>query len=133
MLMMSANLDQLSQLLSLANGVCTPDQQQRFGLALCESSSAGVTIPLPARLGIIFGSMFLSFLLLFLEWRKAQKIIKSRDISYAFTSVVAYRYYVIQSFPHYCFFNQIENSRRTVDILSFFVFFRFRGKRLALA
>lgn len=76
---------------------------------------------------LIAVSVLLSFILLIMEWRKAQIIIKSRDISYAFTSTISYRYYAIRSYAHYCFFSQIQNSRRTTDILAFFVFFRFKG------
>jgi hypothetical protein len=76
---------------------------------------------------LIFGSLLMSFFLLFLEWRKATIIIESRDISYAFTSVVAFRYYAIRSFPHFCLFQQIQNSRKTVDVLAFWVFFKFKG------
>ncbi|RKO89985.1 hypothetical protein BDK51DRAFT_15094, partial [Blyttiomyces helicus] len=80
------------------------------------------------------GTVVLSFLLLGIEWKKGLAIVKSLDISYAFTSTVAYRYYVIRSYAHFCFFEQIQNSRRTVDVLAFFVFFTFRGwKRLLLA
>ncbi|KAJ3321017.1 hypothetical protein HDV06_004676 [Boothiomyces sp. JEL0866] len=76
---------------------------------------------------IILLSFLVSFGLLALEWKKSWKVIQSRDISYAFTSVIAYRYYCIRSYPHYCFFNQIQNSRKTVDILAFWVFFKLRG------
>ncbi|KAJ3040018.1 hypothetical protein HK097_002686, partial [Rhizophlyctis rosea] len=45
-----------------------------------------------------------------------------------------HRFYVIRSYAHFCFFEQIQNSRKTVDILAFYVFFTFRGwKRLLLA
>jgi hypothetical protein len=75
------------------------------------------------------------------EWYKAQKIIRSRDISYAFTSLIAYRYYAIRSYAHYCLFSQIQSSRKTLDVLAFWVFFKFKGvlnshlgwKRLLLA
>ncbi|KAJ3253625.1 hypothetical protein HK103_000413 [Boothiomyces macroporosus] len=76
---------------------------------------------------IILLSFLVSFGLLALEWKKSWKVIQSRDISYAFTSIIAYRYYCIRSYPHYCFFNQIQNSRKTVDILAFWVFFKLRG------
>lgn len=78
-------------------------------------------------LALIVASLFASFVLLAFEWRKAQKIIKSRDISYAFTSEVTYSYYTIRSYPHYCFFSHIQNSRKTVDVLAFWVFFKFKG------
>jgi hypothetical protein len=83
---------------------------------------------------LIMISLLISFILLAFEWRKANKIIKSRDISYAFTSLIAYRYYAIRSYAHYCLFSQIQNSRKTVDVLAFWVFFKFKGwKRLVLA
>ncbi|KAI8930039.1 hypothetical protein BC831DRAFT_441022 [Entophlyctis helioformis] len=84
--------------------------------------------------GLIAASIALSFVLLALDWRKALAVIRSRDISYAFTSLVAYRYYVIRSYPHFCFFSQIQNSRKTTDLVAFYVFFRFKGwTRLILA
>lgn len=76
---------------------------------------------------LIIASLIVSFLLLAFEWKKANAIIKSRDISYAFTSLVAYRFYTIRSYPYYCFFSQIQNSRKTVDVLAFWVFFKFKG------
>jgi hypothetical protein len=83
---------------------------------------------------LIILSLLISFVLLAFEWRKANKIIKSRDISYAFTSLIAYRYYAIRSYAHYCLFSQIQNSRKAVDVLAFWVFFKFKGwKRLVLA
>ncbi|KAI8905038.1 hypothetical protein EDD86DRAFT_229504 [Gorgonomyces haynaldii] len=86
------------------------------------------------QIGLIFASVVASFILLFFEWRKAMRIIKSRDISYAFTSTIAYRWYAIRSYPHYCLFSQIQNSRKTTDLLAFYCYFRFRGwKRLIFA
>ncbi|KAJ3417004.1 hypothetical protein HDV05_007486 [Chytridiales sp. JEL 0842] len=106
----------------------------------CESAnSTGSTLaeqvlPFGVRKWMILVTILISFILLALDWRKANAIIKSRDISYAFTSPIAYRYYVLRSYPHYCFFSQIQNSRKTVDVLAFFVFFQFKGwKRLLLA
>jgi hypothetical protein len=83
---------------------------------------------------LLIASLLFSFILLGIEWRKATAIIRSRDISYAFTSVIAYRYYAIRSYAHYCLFEQIQNSRKTTDVVAFWVFFRFkRWKRLILA
>lgn len=73
-------------------------------------------------------SILLSFLLLGLESIKARKIIQSRDISYAFTSVIAHKYYALRSYPHFCLFSLIQNSRKAVDVLAFYVFFKFKGK-----
>ncbi|KAF9106555.1 hypothetical protein BGX27_009110 [Mortierella sp. AM989] len=80
------------------------------------------------------GCILLGFLLLGLEIRRARAIIISRDISYAFTSLIASRYYVVRSYPHYCLFSQINNSKKLVDNVAFFCFFTFRNwKRLMLA
>ena len=63
------------------------------------------------------------------EARKARKIIASRDISYAFTNIMANNYYSLReyhfigvevsnadtssgSYDHFCFFCKINNSRR---------------------
>lgn len=51
-----------------------------------------LSIPPLWKIILIVASVFASFVLLFLEWRKAKKIINSDDISYAFTSIPAYRY-----------------------------------------
>ncbi|KAG8692555.1 hypothetical protein FRC09_011127, partial [Ceratobasidium sp. 395] len=68
------------------------------------------------------------------EAYKAKKIIASRDISYAFTNVMANTYYSLRSYDHFCFFCQIENSTKKKDDFAFFVFFTFKGwKRLLLA
>src|SRR2546430_9986222 len=69
----------------------------------------------------------MSFILLAWDMKKARAIIASRDISYAFTSIIAYRYYTIRSYSHYCFFAQINNSKKSWDHIAFFVFFTFKG------
>lgn len=84
-------------------------------------------IPIEVRIGFITGSVVFSYVLLAIEWRKSQLIVQSRDISYAFTSTVAYRYYAIRSYAHFCFFQQIRSSRKTKDVLSFWVYFRLKG------
>ena len=100
---------------------------ENFGLV---KNIGGVTV----LFYLILASLVISFVLLAIEWRKASKIVRSRDISYAFTSVIAYRYYAIRSYAHYCLFEQIQNSRKTTDVVAFWVFFRFkRWKRLLLA
>lgn len=55
-------------------------------------------------------------------------IIKSRDISYAFTNIMANNYYSLKSYDHFCFFSQINNSKKKKDEFAFFVFFTFKGK-----
>ncbi|TPX37463.1 hypothetical protein SmJEL517_g00762 [Synchytrium microbalum] len=91
-------------------------------------------IPLNARVWIISATILITFLLLYLDVKRANVIIASRDISYALTSTIAYRYYSLKSYPHYCLFNQISNSKKGIDALAFFVFFSLKGwKRLLLA
>ncbi|KAG0362110.1 hypothetical protein BG005_006605 [Podila minutissima] len=93
-----------------------------------------LTLPLEVYKYLFTGCIVLGFLLLALEIRRANAIIKSRDISYAFTSMIASRYYSVRSYPHYCLFAQINNSKKTVDEVAFFCFFKFRNwKRLILA
>ncbi|KAG8696878.1 hypothetical protein FRC09_008212, partial [Ceratobasidium sp. 395] len=83
---------------------------------------------------VFVGCIIFSFLLLAYEAYKAKKIIASRDISYAFTNVMANAYYSLRSYDHFCFFCQIENSTKKKDDFAFFVFFTFKGwKRLLLA
>ncbi|KAJ1564230.1 hypothetical protein HK096_009021 [Nowakowskiella sp. JEL0078] len=91
-------------------------------------------IPSDTRPWIILASIMLSFVLLFIDWKKAATIIRSQDISYAFTSTIVNRYYVLKSYPHFCFFKAIKDQRNLSDRLAFFVFFAFKGwKRLLLA
>ncbi|KAF9406364.1 hypothetical protein BGZ94_003142, partial [Podila epigama] len=84
-------------------------------------------LPLNVYMYLFTGCIVLGFILLGLEMRRAHAIIKSRDISYAFTSMIASRYYTVRSYPHYCFFSQINNSKKTVDEVAFFCFFKFRN------
>ena len=76
---------------------------------------------------IFAACIILSFILLAWDVKKAVAIINSRDISYAFTSMIAYRYYAIKSYAHFCLFEQIHNSKKQIDKIAFFCFFTFRG------
>ncbi|KAL0949705.1 hypothetical protein HGRIS_009742 [Hohenbuehelia grisea] len=83
---------------------------------------------------LFLGCIIFSFLLLAYESRKAKIIIASRDISYAFTNVMANNYYSLRSYDHFCFFDHISNSTKISDDLAFFVFFTLKSwKRLLLA
>ncbi|KAF9144292.1 hypothetical protein BG015_000148 [Linnemannia schmuckeri] len=83
---------------------------------------------------IFAACIILSFILLAWDMKKAVAIINSRDISYAFTSMIAYRYYAIKSYAHFCLFEKIHNSKKQIDEIAFFCFFTFRGwKRLMFA
>lgn len=93
-----------------------------------------VYIPFNVGKWLFFGCIIASFLLLAYEMRKAKKIIASRDISYAFTNVLANSYYSLRSYDHFCFFNHISSSTKRMDDFAFFVFFTFKGwKRLIFA
>ncbi|CAG8563225.1 10947_t:CDS:2 [Acaulospora morrowiae] len=98
------------------------------------SSAIQPKIPFFISKWIYVGCIFFSFLLLAWDIKKARHIIATRDISYAFTSTIAYRYYTLRSYKHYCFFSQINNSKKKADEVAFFVFFTFKGwKRLIFA
>ncbi|EHS63835.1 uncharacterized protein PGTG_21874 [Puccinia graminis f. sp. tritici CRL 75-36-700-3] len=104
--------------------------------SILESSAGRSAMNVPFKVGkwIFFGCIIFSFLLLFWEAKKSRAIIKSRDISYAFTNVMANNYYSMKSYDHFCFFSQINNSKKKKDDFAFFVFFTFKGwKRLLLA
>ncbi|KAH9940589.1 hypothetical protein B0H21DRAFT_754650 [Amylocystis lapponica] len=102
---------------------CPPDQ-----------SKSCVYIPFSIAKWLFFGCIVFSFLLLAYEARKAKKIIASRDISYAFTNVMAHNYYSLRSYDHFCFFNHISDSTKRQDDFAFFVFFTFKSwKRVILA
>lgn len=99
------------------------------GNILSESDSSN-TIKVPFTIGkwIFLGCIIFSFLLLAWESRKARMIIRSRDISYAFTNIMANNYYSLKSYDHFCFFSQINNSKKKKDEFAFFVFFTFKGR-----
>ncbi|KDN43898.1 hypothetical protein K437DRAFT_257288 [Tilletiaria anomala UBC 951] len=83
---------------------------------------------------IFCGCILFSFLLLAYEAHKTRAIVRSRDISYAYTNVMANNYYSMRSYNHFCFFCQINNSKKKKDEFAFFIFFTFKGwKRLLVA
>lgn len=100
----------------------------------CAKIDNCIAIPFNTGKWLFVGCIIFSFLLLAYEARKAKKIIASRDISYAFTNIMANNYYSLRSYDHFCFFNHISNSTKTSDDFAFFVFFTFKSwKRLLLA
>ncbi|GJE84435.1 KCH and KAR9 domain-containing protein [Phanerochaete sordida] len=102
----------------------------------CSEHSTNGCVAIPFAIGkwLFFGCICFSFLLLAYEAYKAKRIIASRDISYAFTNVMANNYYSLRSYDHFCFFNHISNSTKRMDDFAFFVFFTFKSwKRLLLA
>ncbi|KAG6857330.1 hypothetical protein H0H87_005633 [Tephrocybe sp. NHM501043] len=100
----------------------------------CDNLKGCIFIPFETGRWLFVGCIIFSFLLLAYEARKAKKIIASRDISYAFTNVMANNYYSLRSYDHFCFFDHISSSTKTSDDFAFFVFFAFKSwKRVLLA
>ncbi|CCM04824.1 uncharacterized protein FIBRA_07017 [Fibroporia radiculosa] len=119
----------------------------------CTQGAGNGCVYIPFSIGkwLFFGCIIASFLLvsvhplppqmpepdllqLAYEMHKAKKIIASRDISYAFTNVLANHYYSLRSYDHFCFFCHISSSTKKMDDFAFFVFFTFKGwKRLVFA
>ncbi|KAG5718758.1 hypothetical protein E4T56_gene2643 [Termitomyces sp. T112] len=100
----------------------------------CRTTDGCIFIPFKTGRWLFVGCIIFSFLLLAYEARKSKKIIASRDISYAFTNVMANNYYSLRSYDHFCFFDHISNSTKTSDDFAFFVFFTFKSwKRVLLA
>ncbi|ORX54296.1 hypothetical protein BCR36DRAFT_348435 [Piromyces finnis] len=83
---------------------------------------------------LLLFSIVIASILSYMEFKKAQRVIKSQDISFAFTNLVAYRYYCIKSYAYYCFFQLIQNHTKRSDEIAFFIFFTFKGwKRFVFA
>jgi len=100
----------------------------------CSKDTNCISIPYNTGKWLFVGCIIFSFLLLGYESRKSKKIIASRDISYAFTNVMANNYYSLRSYDHFCFFDHISSSTKTSDDFAFFVFFVFKSwKRVLLA
>ncbi|KAH9179908.1 hypothetical protein EDB89DRAFT_1841466 [Lactarius sanguifluus] len=101
----------------------------------CKKQNSGcVAIPFTVNKWLFVGCIIFSFLLLAYEARKSKRIIASRDISYAFTNVMANNYYSLRSYDHFCFFDHIQQSTKKSDDFAFFVFFTFKSwKRLFFA
>lgn len=77
---------------------------------------------------VFVGCIIFSFLLLGYEWYKARQVVLSRDISYAFTNVMANDYFSIKSYDNFCLFCRISSNRQRQDKVAFFVFFTFKSK-----
>jgi len=100
----------------------------------CKTSDGCIPIPFQTGKWLFVGCIIFGFLLLAYESRKTKKIIASRDISYAFTNIMANHYYSLRSYDHFCFFEHISNSTKTSDDFAFFVFFAFKSwKRVILS
>ncbi|WVR04843.1 hypothetical protein IAU60_001855 [Kwoniella sp. DSM 27419] len=96
--------------------------------------NCAVEVKFPIAKWVFVGCIIFSFLLLGYETWKAKQVIDSRDISYAFTNLIANDYYSFKSYDNFCLFCHIEGSTKKKDDFAFFIFFTFKGwKRLLLA
>ncbi|KAG0272004.1 hypothetical protein BGZ95_000124, partial [Linnemannia exigua] len=75
---------------------------------------------------IFAGCILLSFLLLAIDFRKALRVIRSEDISYAVSNSIVSGFYCLQKFDYFCFIEKIRNSSKLHDKLCFFVFFQLK-------
>jgi hypothetical protein len=103
------------------------------------ASQVQPAIPMNISRWIFSGCIIFSFLLLAKDWWTARKIIRSRDISFAYTNLigitsgdaqahVANRWYSIRGgYAYYCLFDKLGESRHAWDSVAFFVFFSFKG------
>ncbi|POV98189.1 hypothetical protein PSTT_14571 [Puccinia striiformis] len=108
-----------------------PTRLKSLGWLILESSAGKSAMNVPFKIGkwIFFACIIFSFLLLLWEAKKSRSIIRSRDISYAFTNIMA-----VSSPSHHTLIYFINNSKKKKDDFAFFVFFTFKGwKRLLLA
>jgi len=100
----------------------------------CQDINGCVFIPFTIGKWLFVSCILVGFLLLAYESRKAKKVIRCRDVSYAFTNILAHDYYSLRSYDHFCFFERISSSTKLSDDFAFFVFFTFKSwKRLLLA
>jgi hypothetical protein len=65
-----------------------------------------------------------------LAWdiRKARIVMASRDISYAATNSIVFRYMSAKSYNCFSLFMKIQKSRKLSDSAAFYVFFTLKGK-----
>jgi hypothetical protein len=123
----------VSDIFTATTMLTTSGWHQQFA-AECQGRQGCFEIPAHITKWLFIACIILSFALLAYETRKTKKIIASRDISYAFTNIMANHYYSLRSYDHFCFFEHISNSTKLSDDFAFFVFFTFKSwKRLLLA
>ncbi|KAG0345087.1 hypothetical protein BG004_003969 [Podila humilis] len=91
------------------------------------TSTIKPTIDISIARWIFTGCILLSFLLLATDFRKANKVIKSQDISYAVSNKIVSGFYCLHKFDYFCFIERIHSSSKLHDKLSFFVFFQLKG------
>jgi hypothetical protein len=62
------------------------------------------------------------------ESYKARKIVRSRDIAFAYTNSMANDYYSVRDYDYFCFWCHVSESEKKKDIIIGFVFFTFKGR-----
>lgn len=83
---------------------------------------------------IFAGCIILSVVLLIWDWFFAIRIMRSKNISFAFTNVIANRVYSMRSYNYHCLFYRLSSSSHKSNKVAFWVFFSFQGwKRLLLS
>ncbi|OBZ90201.1 hypothetical protein A0J61_01745 [Choanephora cucurbitarum] len=98
------------------------------------SINSDASIPPHVAKWIFLGAIIVSFILLFWEILKSKDIIETRDISLAFFSQISNRYYSTKDYSCFCLFRAINDSRKTMDSIAFFVFFTLKSwKKILLA
>lgn len=102
--------------------------------AKCQDAASDCVVSIPFNVAkwIFVGCIGASFLLLAYESWKARRIVRSRDISYAFTNPMAQDYYSLKSYDTFCFFAAISRSTKTHDDFAFFIFFTFKSWKALL-
>ncbi|KAI9305963.1 hypothetical protein BJ944DRAFT_264305 [Cunninghamella echinulata] len=91
------------------------------------SLSVPPKIPMYISKWIYVGCIALSFIFLAWDIRKARIAMASRDISYAVTNNIVYRYMSVKSYNAFCLFIKIQKSRKFSDTVAFYVYFTLKG------
>ncbi|KAI9477837.1 MAG: hypothetical protein EXX96DRAFT_523951 [Benjaminiella poitrasii] len=122
-------------LLSLKSfAVYVADLWTAVSLLVIGQTTVTPAIPTEISKWIFFACIMISFLVLIWDMFKAYRILKSRDIAFAFTSVIANRYLSMKDYRYYCLFRSINANSKGIDNYAFFIFFQLKGwKRLLLA
>ncbi|KAJ3210856.1 hypothetical protein HDU67_004957 [Dinochytrium kinnereticum] len=95
-----------------------PEEQINTRLTCAHSLDTEKILPSTIRPFIILITILISLILLFIDCRNAQTVIRSRDISYAYTTPIAYRWkrLILAEFPRQLIFSL--NLRDVVTSLS---------------
>ena len=97
-------------------------------------NSVKPAIPFKVSKWLYSSCIFLSFILLAKDWWDGRKVIISRDISLAYTNIIAHRWYTCKSYDYHCLFVRISKSDKLTHSIAIFVFFSYKGwKRMFFA